>query len=158
MFARVVAAAQGLDPDCARRSRASLAGALEDYVLVERLVLALGDRFCEEERKSAVLGFSGQVPVWIKLQAPKQLYFKSEVKKRAKKSGSTPGDAGATPGDVESENQTQTRSTAPERADKFRITVELRQVVRNWFAGPETAPVGEHGVAAVVFSSRSKTR
>ena len=63
--------------------------------------------------KSAVLGFSDQVPWWGLVQTEKQLYLHAEL-----------GRAGG--------KRVQKRGFDNEVASKFRVTLELRQVIHNW--------------------------
>ena len=45
---------------------------------------------------------------------------------------------------------TQKRGWDNEEAMKFRITVELRQIIHGWFAGPEKDPIGSLGDTLII--------
>ena len=87
--------------------------------------------------EDCVLCFSDQIPWWGLISRKKQLYLKSEI---------------AGPHEGAAKSFTQLRGWDNEEAMKFRITVELRQVVMNYFKtgdNPED-PVGILGDTLLV--------
>ena len=78
-------------------------------------------------RQQCVLGFSDQVPWWGMVSHAKQLYMKSEFESKC-----TGG---------KHQRALQKRGVDADRSMKFRITVELRQIIVNYF-DPSRAPEG----------------
>ena len=81
----------------------------------------------------AIIGFSDQVPWWGMVKQGKQLYMKHEYDKVEAKAAGEPA---------------QKRGWDDDQASKFRITVELRQVVKGWFGSG--VPTGELGDSLVI--------
>ena len=75
--------------------------------------------------KSCVLGFSDQVPWWGLVGQTEQLYFEDELARAA------------------DNKRPHMRGFDNDEASTFRITVELRQVILNYFG--DEAPVGIMG-------------
>jgi hypothetical protein len=86
-----------------------------------------------ENVQNCVLGFSDQVPWW----GWKQLYTEEEFQKKGKSAGGL------------QEMPLQKRGWDNEQAAKWRITVELRQVILNYFA-EGADPVGVMGRTLIV--------
>ena len=87
-----------------------------------------------EDRESIILGFTDQVPFWVKVGQEKQLYCDHEVAKNTKdgrqgvsKQGAKQ-DSGAMINDGE-DGMTQLRSHHQATGDRYRVTVELCQLV-----------------------------
>ena len=86
-----------------------------------------------EARESLVLGYSDQVPVWVKLGPGKQLLLAEETKKKGKKNplgnllGSHSQHSQKLDYQVDSEGCTQLRGDVETGSEKYRMTVELRQ-------------------------------
>ena len=93
----------------------------------ERPRVAVETKFLEQVRKGdLVLGWSDQVPWWGLLNSSRTL-------KKAPVAGSN-------------EAKKQGRGPDADVARKFRVTLELRQVLKNYCSNdPESAPVGLHG-------------
>ena len=97
-----------------------------------------------------------QVPVWLRMGAARQLYSKSEVRKRKAHEMSAP--AGDEPlGQVQvledDDGMNQMRQNASAEADRFRVTFEMSQLVYNVFK-PGEAPFVRHGKPALVVPGR----
>jgi hypothetical protein len=109
-----------------------------------------------EHRKDVVLGFSDQVPFWAKLVAGKQFFLESELKtskdKHLEISASSQASQNLPPGVLAEDlgGMTQTRGNQESGADKFRITVELAQVVYKYFDISQK-PIGKRGLTLVIF-------
>jgi len=112
---------------------------------------AFGDEAChaklfanvEQARanlKHTSLIYSDEVPFWIKIGASKQLYSENELRRRSKKAMTEKTD----------EEFTQLRSKAHSEADRFRVTLELVQVVRGYF-DEAVEPKGEIGKSALIL-------
>ena len=84
-----------------------------------------------ENIRNAVIGFSDQVPWWGLVQMEKQLYLHSELDR----------DAGG--------RRAQKRGFDNEKPSKFRLTLELRQLVLNWFDDAKE-PVGAVGKSLLI--------
>ena len=85
--------------------------------------------------QDCALGFSDQVPWWGLVAQSKQLYGEHEYGKKSKS--------------ALAEQLSQKRGHDNEEASKFRITVELRQVIFNYFHA-EKDPVGDLAPSLVV--------
>ena len=107
-------------------------------------------------RKETVLVFSDQIPFWVKVGACRQLYKASEVK-RSRKSNIVTGLRGCDLRGRESQvcrrdeedplrasMGSQLRQQGRPEADRYRITVEARQEIHNFFDRNQ-APKGVHG-------------
>ena len=100
--------------------------------------IALPERFVQD-RESIVLGFSDQVPVWVKVGQEKQLYCEGEVR-NTKKDGNMgemfgPGKAWSQSISWEApDGMSQLRSHHAAGNDRYRVTVELCQIVTGCFA------------------------
>ena len=96
-----------------------------------------------EDRESIILGFTDQVPFWVKVGQEKQLYCDHEVAKNTKdgRQGPSKRAAGqgsqAAAGDIEDctaeDGMTQLRSHHQATGDRYRVTVELCQLVTGHF-------------------------
>ena len=86
----------------------------------------------QEDIQNCVLGFSDQVPWWGMVQQEKQMYLKSEVGKNAGQ-------------------MTQLRGHDDDVASKFRVTLELRQLVLNWFSADKD-PVDMFGKSLLIVA------
>ena len=94
-------------------------------------VLFLNVPQVREAIRNAVIGFSDQVPWWGLVQMEKQLYLHSELER-------TP--AG---------HHFQKRGFDNDEPSKFRLTLELRQLVLHWFDDTKE-PVGVMGKSLLV--------
>ncbi len=93
--------------------------------------------------EDCVLGFSDQVPWWGLVGSKKQVYCQWEVcKKQLAAKGET---------------MQQLRGHDNEAATKFRITVELRQLILNYFSRTED-PIGVLGPSLVVVGGATHCR
>ena len=94
-----------------------------------------------------------QVPMWLSIGALKQLYGVSEVRKknahqeRRARAGDEVG--GQVMVHTAEDGMTQMRQVAPSEADRFRVTLELSQIVRNVFKLGAPIEV-THGVPVLV--------
>ena len=101
--------------------------------------IALPERFVQD-RESIVLGFSDQVPVWVKVGQEKQLYCEGEVRNCDKKDGNRgemfgPGKSWSQKISSEAaDGLSQLRSHHAAGNDRYRVTVELCQIVTGCFA------------------------
>jgi hypothetical protein len=96
-----------------------------------------------EDRESIILGLTDQVPFWVKVGQEKQLYCDHEVARNNKdgRQGASNKDAGqgsqAMCGDVEDctaeDGMTQLRCRHQATGDRYRVTVELCQIVTGPF-------------------------
>jgi hypothetical protein len=85
--------------------------------------------------QDCVIGFSDQVPWWGLVSQSKQLYAVWEYSKKVQQ--------------ARGEKMSQKRGHDNDEAAKFRITVELRQVILNYFS-PDKDPIGVMGPSLVV--------
>ena len=92
--------------------------------------LVVDAAYVRDNIKNAVLGFSDQVPWWGFVQQEKQLYLHTELRKNG-------------------DNYTQTRGFDNDVAAKYRVTLELRQLVLNWFDDSKV-PVGVLGTSLLI--------
>jgi len=86
------------------------------------------------------------VPMWLRLGSQKQLYGNAEVKRRKKHRNAVPhlSEPGAQAVRLaEPDGMAQTRQNGRGEGDRFRVTLELCQVVSNVFK-PGEAPVVRH--------------
>ena len=104
--------------------------------------LVLDYKAFDSFRRDCVLGFSDQVPWRGKLRGGQQQYLETERPQRSK----VPG--GSTAVVQDNEGMNQTRGQESENADKFRVTVEMRQVIYNYFKDED--PVGAMGPTLLV--------
>ena len=88
--------------------------------------LVLDYRSFDTHRRDCVLGFSDQVPWRGKIGGGKQLYLKAERQRQVK----APDCKDEV---MQNEGMNQTRGQESENAEKFRVTVEMRQVIYNFF-------------------------
>ena len=117
-----------------------------------------------KNREDIVIGASDQVPYWCTLGPRKQLYLQSEVSKSKKERTSKENLAGHSSqisqtlstelegleDEEETQKMTQTRGEEASENSKLRITLEMRQLVYNYFK-PGADPVGALGVMLVIF-------
>ena len=118
-----------------------------------------------ENREDTVLGFSDQIPFWVGLPTEKQLYSKGELQQKASSAShnsqeAMPKPVGGNqprPACIEAhvpvddnEGQTQQRGTGDHKGDRLRITLEVSQVIYNYFSSSRP-PVGALGPTMVVF-------
>ena len=127
-----------------------------------------------QHRKTIAKVFSDQMPYYVKLKPGKQLYAEGEYKTSANKpltaaekeqamgvrSGGGSQKASTllkadeeekAPSGIDAEGQTQTRGESHQDQDKFRITVDLEQVLFNWY-DPEKDPVADFGLTSVIIT------
>lgn len=102
-----------------------------------RLKLFADEAQAAEHLHEVSLLYSDQVPFWIKIGVSKQLYAESEVKKKSKVK-------------KPDEHFSQKRAAGQAEQSRFRVTLELTQVVRGYFS--EGDPVGEIGKSSLVVS------
>ena len=91
-----------------------------------------------EERQGITLGFTDQVLFWVKIGQEKQLLCDHEVAKNTKdgRQGASMRSAGQASGVMNSEGEdgmTQLRSHHQATGDRYRVTVELCQIVTGPF-------------------------
>ena len=84
--------------------------------------------------KKCVIGFSDQVPWWGLVGQTEELYFEDELARAA------------------DNKKPQLRGFDNDEASKFRITVELRQVILNYFGDED--PVGILGKTLLVVAGK----
>ena len=94
--------------------------------------MVLDPEALQRDIQSCVIGFSDQVPWWGMVQQEKQLYLAAEVGKNA--------------GQMK-----QLRGHDDDIASKFRVTLELRQLVLNWFSADQD-PVDMLGKSLLVVA------
>ena len=124
----------------------------------------------QANRAAVVLGYSDQVPYWTGLETERQLYLETEVKVHGEAGAGpihcsqqvsqriTAAQAGAGGGvagleasaEAAVNNQTQTRGTGESSDGRVRVTVELRQLILNYFA-EDKEPVGVRGETLLIF-------
>ena len=100
-----------------------------------------------KNRHLTVIGFSDQVPFWVKLGSTgTQLYMEKELKRRRVSSKtSAEGSTEVVSAEQGSEEQkppeisTLTRADGQAEEDKYRITYEARQVLYNYFSEDPSA-------------------
>ena len=99
--------------------------------------------------KATVLCHSDQMPFWIKLTPGKQLYAPEEVKKSTKKplskeeaQNTQKSFSGSQHKETlfDAEGMTQLRRECHGNQDKFRITMDLGQVVFGFFEAADVVP------------------
>ena len=93
-----------------------------------------------------------QVPMWLRIGSLKQLYTKNEVrKKKAHKLRPVRGDdpGGQVMVCDEADGMTQMRQAAAAEADRFRVTLELSQLVRNVYR-PGVPLEVSHGIPVLI--------
>ena len=93
-----------------------------------------------------------QAPCWLRIGSQKQLYRKDEVRKRKRHQEAIPqlSEPGAQAVSTSADDgMAQTRQTAKGEGDRFRVTLELSQMVTNVFK-PTEAPEVKHGRPALV--------
>ena len=97
--------------------------------------------------EDAVIVFSDQVPWWGLICRKKQMYMEHEFegppRKKQRLADAVPVVGAIVP-------FTQKRGWDNEEAMKFRITVELRQIIHRWFAGTEKDPIGSLGDTLII--------
>ena len=96
---------------------------------------------CKED---LVIGFSDQIPFWVKCPRTRQVYCEAEVSKTAAKSEKKP--AGKEP---EAKDSTLRRCSGDAADEKCRITYEARQLILNYLK-PGTTPAGVVAAGALV--------
>ena len=126
-----------------------------------------------QHRKALVIVMSDQIPFYLKIQPGKQLYAHWETqnsKKDRNKPNVLMGSAGQSrsvsalelPEDDidQTEGMTQKRGEATENNDKYRITVDVEQVLRNWFDEDLVPKAGwghrERGIRGRPFSDEER--
>ena len=106
------------------------------------------ERYAEKE--NIILGFSDQVPYWIGLETDRQLYLEGEFRQQ-----SQPGVVFSS--DVQHSqkltDQTQTRSEVEGGPGKARVTVELRQVILDYFVDGKE-PEGLNADTLIIFPGK----
>ena len=113
--------------------------------------------------KKTVICHSDQMPFWIKLQPGKQLYAPEELPKTTKKP-LTKAEGESTQKNfhgsqkketrVDADGMTQLRGECHGNQDKFRITMDLEQVVYGFFDGADVTPQADFGLTSVIFSGQ----
>ena len=96
--------------------------------------------------EEAVVIHADQVPCWLRIGSQTQLYGNAEVKRRKTHLEAVPhlSEAGAQQQVCEEpDGMAQTRQTAKGEGDRFRVTLEMAQVVTNVFR-PSEAPQVRH--------------
>ena len=109
-------------------------------------VIANGEEWVEN-RENTVLGWSDQIPVWVKGDMDQaRIFLSSETRSKHE------------PGVHGSSRMSQKRACYGEGSDKFRVTLELRNVIYNWFSRDEDKqPVGAIPPALlVVYGSHGR--
>ena len=96
-----------------------------------------------ENRAKTVIGTNDQVPVWIYLAAPKQLYHESEVGRNTQKLSNVHQESQSVRDMIAIEGMTQKRAQEESGADKYRITVDLHTVLEGVFDPEFGEPVGD---------------
>jgi hypothetical protein len=121
-----------------------------------------------------VIAMSDQMPFWVKLRPGKQLFHKSELVDKSKKKpltdfekelvlGSFGGGGSQKPqvslddvfsqkleNDIETDGVTMLKGESHGNQDKFRITVDLEQVVYGYWSDKD--PVMDWGITSVTFT------
>ena len=102
--------------------------------------------------EDTVVIHADQVPCWLRIGSMKQLFGKNELKKHKRHELvephlSTPGAQKASANEVD--GMAQTRQFAKSEGDRFRVTLELSQVVTNVFK-PSEKPEVKHGRPVLV--------
>ena len=109
-------------------------------------VIANGEEWVEN-RENTVLGWSDQIPVWVKGDMDQaRVFLSSEARSKHE------------PGVLAASRMSQKRACYGEGSDKFRVTLELRNVIYNWFSRDEDKqPVGAIPPALlVVYGSHGR--
>ena len=104
--------------------------------------------------EDAVVIHADQVPVWLRIGSQRQLYGNLEVKKKKRHETAVPhlSESGAQVVEVHDEDgMAQMRQTAKGEGDRFRVTLELAQVVRNVFK-PGEKPEVRHARPVLVVN------
>ena len=110
-----------------------------------------------ENRAQTVLSHSDQMPFWVKLVPGKQLYAAEEVMRKpldAKERQIGGGSQKASTqfnSDLDPDGMHQLRGESHGNQDKFRITVDLEQVILGWF-DQEKTPQADFGLTSVIFT------
>ena len=108
--------------------------------------------------KRLVLSHSDQMPFWVKLQPGKQLYLRDEVEHRKKldaaEAQSKIGESQKVQGVLDTDGMTQLRGECHGNQDKFRITVDLEQIVLGFCDEPEVSPRADFGLTSVIFTGK----
>jgi len=105
-----------------------------------------------EGLEDAVVCHADQVPCWLRIGSQKQLYRAGEVRKRKRHEEGVPhlSDRGAQEQIVEHDDgMAQSRQSAKGEGDRFRVTLELSQMVINVFK-PGEKPEVKHGRPVLV--------
>ena len=110
------------------------------------------EKFVEGIEDTVVI-HADQVPCWLRSGSLRQLYGDAEVKGRRKKHEQQDpnlSEAGQQVQVVEAEDgMTQMRQQGRSEADRFRVTLELAQAMRNVFK-PSEAPTVRHAKPVLV--------
>jgi len=104
------------------------------------------------EIEDVVVCHADQVPCWLRIGSQKQLYRAAEVRKRKRHEDTIPhlSEPGAQAVRTTGEDgMAQTRQTAKGEGDRFRVTLEMCQMVTNVFK-PTKAPEVKHGRPVLV--------
>ena len=102
--------------------------------------------------EDVVVCHSDQVPCWLRIGSQKQLYRQDEVRKRKRHQDAIPhlSEPGVQAVQCAADDgMAQTRQTAKGEGDRFRVTLELSQMVTNVFK-PTEAPQVKHGRPVLV--------
>jgi hypothetical protein len=115
-----------------------------------------------ENREKTVIGMSDQIPIWVKIGRSKQVYMGSErLRRKRQKTSHDPVQPGH---GVEGQRisaapvlpidgtagSTLTRQNGDATQEKFRITYEARQIIRNYF-NKDLDPKGELWKGALII-------
>ena len=108
-------------------------------------------------RQTLVLGFSDQVPWWVGFENQKQLYHAAETASRKEKGHDfrelqQRGALSQAHWSEAQDGMTQNRGCQVSGSEKLRITLELRQLIFDYFSGDSREPRGEIGPTAIIVS------
>ena len=102
--------------------------------------------------QTTVIAMSDQLPLWVKLQPGKQIYAKEEcVRKNRKLSGqeTSKGGGSQVSSVFDVDGMTQKRGSDNSQQDKYRITVDVEQILRGFFTNGTL--VAEWGITSVIL-------
>ncbi len=106
------------------------------------------ERFREQLRQHGCIVMSDQIPFFVKIAPGKQLYAPWEVV--SKSSSGTMRTVRSSPISEDVQGMHQLRGEASGNQDKYRVTVDVEQVLRNYFS-EEAEPISEWGLTSVIF-------
>ena len=114
--------------------------------------------------RKTVLSHSDQMPFFVKLKPGKQMYLPEEVKDMRKPLSKDEvelkySNAGSQKKegllrDFADEGMSQLRGESHGNQDKFRITVDLEQVIYNYFEDADVVPVADFGITSVILTGK----